>query len=157
MSAANQTTLTASQLARQHWLGVLAKVPAEQLQQQWAALDLTPDYQLIRPPEIGLTMVRARVGGSGQPFNMAEMTITRCAIRLTSGTLGVSYVAGRDKRKALTVALADALLQEDTDQQLQQQLVVPLEASLQAAADARAADASQTKVDFFTLVRGEDE
>ncbi|MBR9827531.1 MAG: phosphonate C-P lyase system protein PhnG [Oceanospirillales bacterium] len=143
--------------ARQHWMGVLAKSAGSTLQQHWQALSLEPEYQFIRQPETGLTMLRGRVGGSGQPFNMGEMTLTRCAVRLASGTLGVSYVAGRSPQHAITAALADALLQEDDTQALlQHELIEPLQAHLHAEHQQRAAQANSTRVDFFTLVRGED-
>lgn len=143
--------------ARQHWMGVLAKSADSTLQQHWQALSLEPEYQFIRKPETGLTMLRGRVGGSGQPFNLGEMTLTRCAVRLASGTLGVSYIAGRSPQHAITAALADALLQEDETQTLlQRALVEPLQARLHAEHQQRAAQTNSTRVDFFTLVRGED-
>lgn len=143
--------------ARQQWMGVLAKAASHSLQQQWQTLQLQPEYQFIRKPETGLTMLRGRLGGSGQPFNMGEMTLTRCAVRLDSGTLGVSYIAGRNKDHAITAALADALLQEEeTRSRLQVQLITPLQIELNAQRTERAAQANSTKVDFFTMVRGED-
>lgn len=143
--------------ARRHWMGVLAKSAGTALQQRWQALSLEPEYQFIRKPETGLTMLRGRVGGSGQPFNLGEMTLTRCAVRLASGTLGVSYIAGRNSQHAITAALADALLQENNTQVLlQRELIEPLQAELDAERQQRATQANSTRVDFFTLVRGED-
>lgn len=143
--------------ARQHWISVLAKADSKALQDQWQALAIEPEYQFIRKPEIGLTMMRGRVGGSGQPFNLGEMTLTRCAVRLASGSLGVSYVSGRNKAHALTAALADALLQEPNHQAvLQDGLIMPLQTQIEAARATRESKAAATKVDFFTLVRGED-
>ncbi len=143
--------------ARQHWISVLAKADSKALQDQWQALAIEPEYQFIRKPEIGLTMMRGRVGGSGQPFNLGEMSLTRCAVRLASGSLGVSYVSGRNKAHALTAALADALLQEaDHQVVLQEGLIMPLQTQIEAARAKRESKAAATKVDFFTLVRGED-
>lgn len=143
--------------ARRRWMGVLAKSAATALQQRWQALSLEPEYQFIRKPETGLTMLRGRVGGSGQPFNLGEMTLTRCAVRLASGTLGVSYIAGRNSQHAITAALADALLQDNNTQVLlQRELIEPLQAELDAERQQRATQANSTRVDFFTLVRGED-
>lgn len=148
---------TSATLARQQWMAVLAKADSGQLQRRWQVLALEPEYQFIRKPETGLTMLRGRVGGSGQPFNMGEMTLTRCAVRLASGTLGVSYVSGRNSQHAITAALADALLQErSTQSMLQRELIEPLQADLEAERQQRAAQANSTRVDFFTLVRGED-
>jgi len=151
--------LTPEQASRKRWIGILAKAELKDLQQHWHALALpaAPEYQFIRKPETGLTMLRGRIGGSGQPFNMGEMTVTRCALRLASGTLGLSYVAGRSKEHAITAALADALLQEkQTAELLERTLITPLAEIQQAAHADRMRDASSTKVDFFTMVRGED-
>lgn len=146
-----------NQKARQRWMGILAKAESTQLLQRWQSLGQEPDYDFIRKPETGLTMIRGRTGGSGQPFNMGEMTLCRCAIRLANGTLGISYVPGRNTQHTLIAALADALLQNsDTHDQLQRELITPLyELQQQTKAD-RANQAYSTKVDFFTLVRGED-
>ena len=54
----------------------------------------------MRGPETGLVMVRGRAGGSGSPFNLGEMTVTRCTVRLESGAAGHAYIAGRDERRA---------------------------------------------------------
>ncbi len=151
--------LSPEQASRKRWIGILAKAELKDLQQHWQALELpaAPEYQFIRKPETGLTMLRGRIGGSGQPFNMGEMTVTRCALRLASGTLGLSYIAGRSKEHAITAALADALLQEaGTAELLESTLITPLAAIQQAAQAERMREASSTKVDFFTMVRGED-
>ncbi|WP_370276979.1 phosphonate C-P lyase system protein PhnG [Pontibacterium sp.] len=151
--------LSPEQASRKRWIGILAKAELKDLQQHWQALELpaAPEYQFIRKPETGLTMLRGRIGGSGQPFNMGEMTVTRCALRLASGTLGLSYIAGRSKEHAITAALADALLQEaGTAELLESMLINPLAAIQQAAQAERMREASSTKVDFFTMVRGED-
>ncbi len=146
--------------ARQRWISVLAKADSEQLQQLWQQclrqLDAEPSYQFIRKPESGLTMLRGRIGGSGQPFNLGEMTLTRCALRLESGALGVSYVQGRNHQHALLAALADGLLQQDQHDLIEQQLIAPLESQQRADRAARDGETADTKVDFFTLVRGED-
>ena len=98
-------------------------------------------------------MVRGRVGGTGQPFNLGEMTVTRCSVRV-GDSVGHAHVQGRDKTHALRAAVLDALMQ--TDVALQAQVLLPLEAEETAARSLRAAKAAATKVEFFTLVRGED-
>ena len=55
-----------------------------------------PDVVSIRAPEIGAVMVRGRVGGAGDAFNLGEMTVTRCSLRLACGAVGHGYVQGRD-------------------------------------------------------------
>lgn len=103
-----------------------------------------------------MVMLRGRVGGTGDAFNLGEATVTRCALRVGSGALGVGYTLGRDRRKAELVALFDALLQDDTRQAYLQQAVMDPLASQQAAQrDAASRSAAASRVEFFTFVRGE--
>jgi alpha-D-ribose 1-methylphosphonate 5-triphosphate synthase subunit PhnG len=104
---------------RQGWMGLLARSAPARLASLYADL---PPHDMLRPPEIGSVMVRGRMGGTGQPFNLGEVTVTRCVLRLSSGEVGHAHVQGRDKAHAT-----------------------------------RAARAAGTKVEFFTLVRGEDQ
>src|SRR5262245_9260483 len=103
-------TLSRQQAERREWLGVLARAPESSLE-AWARAGGLPRYTWLRRPETGLAMVRARTGGTGAKFNLGEMTITRCALRLENGTVGVAYVQGRSARKAELMAVADAMLQ----------------------------------------------
>ena len=139
---------------RQRWMGVLARA-GQQLPRFEAAL-MDADYQLIRAPEVGMTLVRGRMGGTGAAFNLGEMTVTRCVVRLGDGRTGYSYVAGRDKRHAELAALADAHLQGAQRQHWLSELIEPLAAEQQAARARADADTATTQVEFFTLVRGED-
>ena len=139
---------------RQHWMGVLARAQLNELQPHEAALK-DAEYQLIRAPEIGMTLVRGRMGGDGAAFNVGEMSVTRCVVRLADGRTGYSYLAGRDKLHAELAALADAHLQGSQPSQWLSQLITRL-ANAQAARRAeKEADTAATKVEFFTLVRGE--
>lgn len=142
--------------ARKQWMSLLAKAPAEKLAALWAQFDASPDFALLRAPEIGSVMVRGRMGATGDAFNLGETTVTRCSIRLNTGEDGHGYVQGRDKTKALQAALVDAVMQTDAAKRMRATVLTPLEASMRAAKDTRAAKAAATKVDFFTLARGED-
>lgn len=139
---------------RKAWLGLLARARPDRL----AALMPTdlPAFTLLRAPEIGAVMVRARVGATGAPFNLGEMTVTRCALRLDCGTVGHGHVQGRNRDHARQAALIDALMQTPRAAALRDQVLVPLAEAETAARTARAAKAAATKVEFFTLVRGED-
>src|SRR5262245_42543285 len=99
---------------RREWMGLLARAPLVSLE-AWARQagegGALPGRVWLRRPETGLVMLRGRIGGSGDRFNAGETTVTRCALRLESGEVGVAYVAGRSHRKAEIAALADALLQ----------------------------------------------
>lgn len=139
---------------RQHWIGVLARALPSELQPHASALKDTP-YQLIRAPEIGMTLVRGRMGGNGAPFNVGEMSVTRCVVRLADGRTGYSYLAGRDKAHAELAALADAQLQGAQPSLWLSELIRSLSATQAERRAQKEADTAATKVDFFTLVRGE--
>lgn len=144
--------------ARRHWMAVLARAPRETLESSWAALPAPPTYTYLRTPEIGSTLVRGRAGGTGKRFNLGEMTLTRCAVHLDTGATGFAWVAGRDRRHAELAAVFDALLQDDAHHQtLTASLIAPLAAAQAAVKVARSREAAATKVEFFTMVRGEDE
>ena len=132
-------------------MGLLARADAARL----AALfpDL-PDHALLRGPETGAVMVRGRQGGTGAPFNLGEMSVTRCSVQLASGAVGHAHVQGRDKAHARRAAVIDALLQGDAT--LKTTVLKPLAEAEAARRQARAAKAGATKVEFFTMVRGED-
>ena len=143
--------------ARRRSLSVLARSPLDELERQLdtalAAMP-APAHRFFRKPETGLSMVRARAGGSGEKFNLGEMTVTRCAIRLAGGETGIGYVQGRSARHAELVALADALLQNDTYRDtVAMKVIDPLERELDRRAASAAERAASTRVEFFTLVR----
>lgn len=154
MTASSPPSLTAEQTARQRWIGVLSRTSRADLLPFEAALR-DVDYQVIRAPEIGMALVRGRMGGTGAAFNLGEMTVTRCVLRLADGRTGYSYLAGRDKTHAELAALVDAHLQGPQQAHWLAELIEPL---AQAQAERRSrenAETAATKVDFFTLVRGE--
>ena len=142
--------------ARKAWLGLLAKSPASDVAQLWAGLQIDPAYTVLRAPEIGGVMLRGRAGAVGAAFNLGEMTVTRASVKLADGVVGHGYVQGRDKSHALTAALVDALMQTGAAEVVDAGLLAPLRAAMAARKADRAAKAAATKVDFFTMVRGED-
>ncbi|SOH94473.1 alpha-D-ribose 1-methylphosphonate 5-triphosphate synthase subunit PhnG [Monaibacterium marinum] len=141
--------------ARKAWMSMLAKSPATLLAQLWGAF-VPPQHSVLRAPEIGGVMVRGRAGAVGAAFNLGEMTVTRASIKLSDGTVGHGYVQGRDKAQALTAALIDAMMQTDVAPRVQAEILTPLGNAMDQMKSTRAAKAAATKVDFFTMVRGED-
>jgi alpha-D-ribose 1-methylphosphonate 5-triphosphate synthase subunit PhnG len=139
------------QTARQRWLALLAKAPPARLA---ALLPELPAHQQLRAPEVGAVMVRGRVGGTAEPFNLGEMTVTRASVQLADGAVGHAWVQGRDKTHATRAAVLDALLQSDGTHNA---LIDTLAVEAEARRSARSARAAATKVDFFTMVRGEDQ
>lgn len=152
---------SAAATARAAWMRILALAGAEALDAAWSRLrgqGELPAYRFLRKPESGMAMVRARAGGTGAQFNLGETTVTRCAVVLEAdGIAGVSYVQGRGGRHAEQAAVLDALLQSPHwHDRVHDAVIAPLDAALQARASRQAAAAAQTRVEFFTMVRGED-
>ena len=139
--------------ARQGWLSTLAKAPASEVLKLWEDV-VAPESQVLRPAETGMVMVRGRTGGAGNPFNLGEMTVTRCAIRLATGETGIGYVSGRDKTHAYVAAVADAMLQSPVwHDQVRDGLIEPLRQAYDVRRDAISRKAKATQVEFFTMVR----
>lgn len=141
---------------RKAWMGLLAKAPQGRVGALLDAAMTRPDFTWLRGPEIGSVMVRGRTGATGAPFNLGEMTVTRCALSLTSGEVGHAYIQGRRKSDAEAAALVDAMMQGARAETIRRAVLLPLEAEQTAARTARAAKAAATKVEFFTMARGED-
>lgn len=141
--------------ARKAWMEVLAKADAAALAKAVVGLGPEPGFAWLRPPEIGTVMVRGRQGGTGAPFNLGEMSVTRCTLRLEDGTVGHAYVPGRDQAHARRAAICDALMQGGSADRVRDAVISPLAQAADAARAAHSAKAQATKVDFFTLVRGE--
>jgi len=142
----------AAQLTRQDWMGLLARAPDGLLARLWESAGIDARYDWLRPPEIGAVMVRGRAGASGAPFNLGEMTVTRCALRLAGGQEGHAYVMGRSREKAGIAALCDALMHDpDRAGAVHDRVLVPLAETAAEARDALAAKAAATKVEFFTM------
>jgi len=107
---------------------------------------------MVRRPESGMTMVRGRAGGTGAPFNLGEMTVTRCALRLDGGVMGVAYVKGRSHRHAELAALFDALMQVPARRdEIATSIIAPLEAAAYERAEVARRCTAATRVDFFTM------
>ena len=161
---------------RKNWMAILAKAPLERLESLVCQVDNVPDYQFLRSPETGLTMIRGRAGGVGQVFNLGETTLTRCVVKLSfegsdrvsssfsngsSGNTselisGFGYVGGRSHRHAELAALCDGLLQHrDWHRGILTKVSQPLQAIAHEKKAQQRQHTAATKVDFFTLRRGE--
>ena len=145
------------QQRRRAVMAVLAGSEAAEIARHLDRIGELPNHEELRGAESGLVMVRGRMGGDGAPFNIGEATVTRAAVRLGSGETGFGYVLGRDTHKAHLVALCDALVQTaDYRKVVERDVVTPIRERLNAARERKAEQVAATKVEFFTLVRGED-
>ena len=140
---------------RQGWISTLAKADAAHLLDEWNRVQghERPTYEMLRPPEIGLVMVRGRAGGVGDRFNLGEMTVTRCAVRLSSGETGISYRSGRDKLAAEVAAILDGMLQRPGSCATAQAIVGRIAQTLASERAEQARRSGATKVQFFTMTR----
>ena len=140
---------------RQASLGILAHAAMTDLSAAWANWQNKPQVQMIRGPEIGLIMLRGRTGGGGTPFNLGEATVSRASVRIETGEIGHGYCLGRDLEKAKLIAIIDALQQREPGN-IDLAILRPLRDIAVAADTKQRAETAATKVEFFTMVRGED-
>ncbi len=140
---------------RQEALGVLAHAAMSDLSAVWASWENRPEVQTIRGPEIGLIMLRGRTGGGGAPFNLGEATVSRASVRIDSGEIGHGYCLGRDLEKAQLIAIIDALYQREPEN-IEFAILRPLRDIAWAADKQQREETAATKVEFFTMVRGDD-
>lgn len=116
-----------------------------------------PSWRLVRGPESGLVMLRARIGGNGALFNAGEALVTRCVIRTDRDISGAAYVLGEEARHAELAALLDALWQDPgMREHLEREVLPRLEQAIALRAKDEASRTGRTRVEFFTMVRGED-
>jgi alpha-D-ribose 1-methylphosphonate 5-triphosphate synthase subunit PhnG len=149
------TGTDSKQAQRKAVMAVLAHSEPAEISVRLDAIEL-PNHENLREPENGLVMVRGRIGGDGAAFNLGEATVSRAAVRLSTGEIGFGYTLGRDRQKARMIALCDALMQSHQYADLvETKVIAPLRAALAAKRNRKSAEAAATRVDFYTLVRGE--
>jgi alpha-D-ribose 1-methylphosphonate 5-triphosphate synthase subunit PhnG len=148
-------TESAMAARRKAAMTVLADSDADDIAKRLGAIDL-PAHESLREGENGLVMVRGRIGGDGAPFNLGEATVSRAAVRLASGEVGFGYALGRDLEKARMIALCDAMVQSSAlADAVEAKVLAPLRTAMLAGRARKSAEAAATRVDFYTMVRGE--
>jgi phosphonate C-P lyase system protein PhnG len=145
---------------RQRWMRAFALADADSLHRKLAAVTSCPPYTFLRKPEAGMVMLEGRAGNTGLRFNLGEMLVTRCAVRMatTGGDVsGHAFVAGNRAAHAEAAAVLDALMQQpEYADALEKELVEPLLSAWERKCRETAEETAKTRVDFFTMVRGED-
>ncbi|MET3926295.1 phosphonate C-P lyase system protein PhnG [Devosia sp. 2618] len=149
-----QTASSSDTSARKRVLDILAHAPSASLAALWDGWADKPAFTKVRGPETGLVMVRGRAGGGGAPFNLGEATVSRASVRIVTGEVGHGYCLGRDLAKAEVIAVIDALWQREGEA-VEAQIVTPLQALAAQAEQKKRGETAATKVDFFTMVRGD--
>lgn len=153
-----KAALTKTQVARKAAMAVLARAEPTELESAWNDWSDRPQVRPVRGPETGLVMVRGRIGGGGAPFNLGEATVTRATVELSTGHVGHAHAFGSDREKVRHAAIIDALWQDETMRRtVEEKIVAPIRRRLDRQDKTRREEAAATGVDFFTMVRGEDE
>lgn len=142
---------------RKRAAGLLARATLPELLSCWSMLENKPQVEKVRGPETGLVMVRGRMGGGGSPFNLGEATVTRATVKLASGTIGHAHALGTSRKQAWYAAIFDALWQEDATRPLvEAEVLSPVARRVAERAAQKTKETAATRVDFFTMVRGDD-
>ena len=137
---------------RRQWLRVLSCATTDDMRAIFVGI--TCESTTLRAPEVGLAMVTGRVGATGSPFGLGEMTMTRCVVQVGEA-MGVGYVRGRDPEHARQVAVADALLQGPRHDEIVAVVLTPLaETQRRRRRAEREAGVETSRVQFLTMVRG---
>lgn len=141
---------------RQRLLGILAQSDMPAILECWSALNINPECELVRGPETGLIALRGRMGGGGAAFNFGEAIVTRATVKLSNGSIGHAAALGRDPGKAKLSAIIDAVAQDSAMKtEITSKIIDPLAEKITSRDVRRASETAATKVDFFTLVRGD--
>ncbi|MFJ7354673.1 phosphonate C-P lyase system protein PhnG [Phyllobacterium sp. NPDC097923] len=154
-----QSTQTGSapDLQRKAAMALLAQATAPEIAALWAGWGDKPEVETLRGPETGLVMLRGRIGGGGAPFNLGEATVTRATVRLGNGAVGHAYALGRHREKVRLAAVFDALWQQpECRDAVERAVLAPIADRLERDRTSKRAETAATKVDFFTMVRGDD-
>lgn len=155
LQSADSTTQSYG-VTRAQWMALLARAPLNLLEK--ALGDQSDNEPLwLRKPETGLMMIQARAGGTGERFNLGEITITRCALRLpdaqVESPVGISYVLGRSHKHARLAAMLDAIFLTTTDPAFKEKTLNPIRQHLQEQRTEREQRTATSKVEFFTVAR----
>lgn len=139
-------------------MAICAEATGPELASALAGLAPIPPVRDLRAPESGMVMLRGRAGGDGAAFNLGEATVTRAAVALggDAPATGFAYQLGRDPAKARIAATLDALWQVEAKREAVEQALAPMRCRIEQERAQAARRAAATRVNFFTLARGED-
>ncbi|MCD2178037.1 phosphonate C-P lyase system protein PhnG [Rhizobium sp. C1] len=148
--------LSASDVARKHRIEHLGRATVEEMSRALDTMGGAPEAVNLRGPETGLVMIRGRMGGTGSLFNLGEATVTRATIRLANGAVGHGQRLGGDKAAARLAAILDAMGETSAHRKAVETFCSEVATRLEAEDAKLAAETAATRVDFFTMVRGDD-
>ena len=142
---------------RQRRMSILARASYQDVLTLWNKNPIELEYSIIREPEIGMVQIRGKMGNVGDKFNVGDATMTRASVLLETGEIGHCYMLGRNVKQALLASRIDAVMQiEKYKDMLNIQIINPLENIYKTTKQKQKKEAQTSKVDFFTLERGEE-
>ena len=143
---------------RQEWIGLLNTADPKDLEAAFQKLDPPIDYTPVVPAETGMLMAQAKTNGSGSRFNLGEITVSRCVLKVANAFFGSGWVLGTHLRHAELAALFDGLLQmPEHHDSLVRTLITPLREKAENQKREMAADIEKTRVSFSPLSSKETE
>ena len=152
----NFTTPLENRKERQNWIRILSGADTSRLILEYKKLAISVPHTTISGPETGLIMVQARADGSGPRFNLGEMSVSKCLLKVDDRYLGYGMVMGSEPEHARLAALFDGLLQHpDFSSQLKRDLIQKLEQEQKEAEKKMTQETGKSRVEFFTMKRGE--
>ncbi len=135
-------------------MATLAAATPEELRAGVDAFTELGAVENVRPPDIGLVMLRGRIGGEGAPFNFGEATVARATVRLGTGEVGYGLRLGRNRDAARDAAILDAMFQAPARRDaVKSRVLQPISRRVAADRARRSSEAAATRVNFFTLAR----
>jgi alpha-D-ribose 1-methylphosphonate 5-triphosphate synthase subunit PhnG len=153
-----QPAATHGEKSRREAMALLSKATRAELEAPLAQFWPSLAARDLKPAESGLVMVRGRIGGDGAPFNLGEASVTRCVVETDHGVRGYAFTLGRDRERTRLAALIDALWQDGEARPLiDREVLAPIARRIAHEKHRDKAETAATRVDFFTLVRGEAE
>jgi alpha-D-ribose 1-methylphosphonate 5-triphosphate synthase subunit PhnG len=152
----NFQDIAAMDTDRQRWMALLGGASVKDLETEKEKLRPDIDWEFILKPEVGLLMVQSKADGSHPGFNLGEMSVTKCVLQVQGQYLGYAVILGSDLVHAELAALFDGLLQHpDFRDDLKNSLISNLALKQKEKDRALEKETADTRVEFFTLKRGE--
>jgi alpha-D-ribose 1-methylphosphonate 5-triphosphate synthase subunit PhnG len=134
---------------------ILSLSPTGELERIFNIFKLEKDPLVLRAPESGLIMARGRIAGTGSPFNLGELFLSRTAVSIL-GFVGYGYCLCQSPYHAYLAACLDSLAQNPSYAELVEKELSLLQLAREKEIEKESRKTDKTKVEFFTLVRGDD-
>ncbi|HBG5344906.1 TPA: phosphonate C-P lyase system protein PhnG [Clostridioides difficile] len=88
---------------------ILINMNLEKLEKIYSMIKDTSSISIIKEPNLATVMVRANESVKNTTFNLGEILVTECSVKVDE-SLGYGIVAENNNRKAIYLAVIDAIL-----------------------------------------------